>query len=52
MWFEDVIDIPFEDRVFKAPASYDEYLKSLYGNYMQLPPENKRVPHRIKAYYK
>lgn len=52
MWFEDVIDIPFEDRVFKAPASYDEYLKSLYGNYMQLPPEDKRVPHRIKAYYK
>lgn len=52
MWFEDIIDIPFEDRVFKAPASYDAYLKSLYGNYMQLPPEDKRVPHRIKAYYK
>ena len=27
------------------PRDYDAYLRLLYGNYMQLPPEDKRVPH-------
>lgn len=26
-------------------ANYDIYLKNLYGDYMKLPPEEKRVPH-------
>ena len=25
-----------------APVGYDTYLRGLYGDYMQLPPEDKR----------
>lgn len=43
-WCEKVIDVPFEDTVLMAPAGFDPILKLLYGDYMQLPPEEKRVP--------
>ncbi|MBO5573447.1 MAG: LicD family protein [Clostridium sp.] len=43
-WLEEVIDIPFEDTVLMAPAAYDEMLRQLYGDYMQLPPKDKRHP--------
>lgn len=33
-------------------ADYDSYLKSLYGDYMQLPPENKRHIHISEMYWK
>ncbi len=44
-WFEDVIEYPFEDTTVTIPRDYDSYLKKLYGDYMQLPPEEKRVSH-------
>lgn len=51
--FADVIDISFENGTFSAPVGYDAYLKSLYRDYMQLPPEDKRVTHHsFKAYWK
>lgn len=34
--------ISFEGRQFYAPAQTDAYLKKIYGNYMELPPEEKR----------
>lgn len=34
----------FEGHFFKASKFWDIYLKSLYGDYMQLPPEAQRVP--------
>ena len=39
----------FEDTELYGPEHYDEYLSHLYGkNYMQIPPENKRVkPHDV-----
>ena len=39
----------FEDTELYGPEHYGEYLSHLYGkNYMQLPPENKRVkPHDV-----
>lgn len=37
--------ISFEGYEFNAPNDYDAYLTVLYGNYMQLPPESRRVYH-------
>ena len=35
----------FEDAFFYVPNDYDSVLKGYYGNYMELPPEEKRKPH-------
>lgn len=35
----------FEDRDFNAPEDYDTFLKTLYGDYMKLPPLDKRNKH-------
>ena len=34
----------FEGLNLPMPANPDEYLKQIYGNYMELPPVEKRVP--------
>ena len=48
--FRDTVSLPFCDGVFSAPAGWDTYLTNLYGDYMQLPPEEKRVPsHKMQA---
>ncbi len=36
-------DIPFESVKLSAPCGIKEYLTIRYGNYMALPPEDKRV---------
>ena len=42
----------FEDKEFYGLKFYDEYLKKIYGNYMELPSESKRVTHHsFTAYY-
>ncbi|WP_040213672.1 LicD family protein [Clostridium polynesiense] len=40
--------IKFEDGEFMAPNDTDTYLKEMYGDYMKIPPENKRVQHHIE----
>ena len=35
----------FEDMKVNVPENYDEILTTLYGDYMQLPPEEKRYNH-------
>lgn len=40
--FEETIPIPFEDTCFQVMKGYDEWLRIIYGDYMQLPPEEKR----------
>lgn len=51
--FEQTIFHEFEGSQFRIPIGYDAWLKSLYGDYMQLPPEEKRIPHHVlDAYWK
>ena len=45
------VKLKFENREFNAPCKYKEYLTILYGDYMKLPPEEKRVSnHDFKVY--
>lgn len=44
------IKVEFEGHLFNAPSNYHEYLSGLYKDYMQLPPEDQRTVHGIKAY--
>lgn len=40
--------VEFEDDIFRVPVKYNKYLSSVYGDYMKLPPLDKRVaPHDI-----
>ena len=39
--------IVFNEETFRGPANPDAYLKDLYGEYMQLPPEDKRKGHAV-----
>ncbi|MEG1860727.1 MAG: LicD family protein [Bacteroidaceae bacterium] len=39
--------ITFEGINFRAPGNPNAYLKAIYRNYMQLPPEDKRMIHSI-----
>lgn len=49
--FSEYEDVYFEGRVYKGLKAYDEYLSSLYGAYMKMPPEDKRITHHtFKAY--
>jgi lipopolysaccharide cholinephosphotransferase len=42
----DPLLLPFEDLMLPCPPGYDVYLTHLFGNYMQLPPPEKRITHR------
>lgn len=39
------IDLPFEHFKVMAVKNYEVYLKATYGDYMQMPPVDKRVPY-------
>jgi lipopolysaccharide cholinephosphotransferase len=41
-FFEDLIDIPFEDTKLLGSKKIKEYLEYRYGNYMKLPSEESR----------
>ena len=43
--FSERAKLQFEDREFWAPAEYDSYLRRLFGDYTQPPPEWRRTPH-------
>ena len=43
--FNHAILCKFEDTEFYIPECWDSYLKQEFGDYMQLPPEEKRMTH-------
>ena len=48
--FEKTVEVEFEGHKFPAFSCWDSYLKGLYGDYMQLPPVEKRKTHDMVAY--
>ena len=42
----------FEEKEYPVPIGYHQLLFQVYGDYMQLPPANKRVSHGFTAYWK
>lgn len=50
-FFNNLIEVPFEDKKFLAFADYDVYLKRYYGDYMKFPPvEERQRPHNFELY--
>lgn len=51
--FNNYSSLAFEHESFMTIVDYDIYLKSTYGNYMQLPPIEQQISHHMfKAYWK
>lgn len=49
---ESYTKVNFEGKNYSVIMEYDELLRIIYGDYMRLPPEDKRVPHHdFKAYW-
>lgn len=49
-WFEDPVYMDFEGIKIKIPKDYKTYLTLFYGDYMQLPPEDKRHSDHKRVY--
>ena len=43
--FKEIVFIEFEKHKFPAPREYDRLLKTIYGDYMKLPPKEKQISH-------
>ncbi len=50
--YEDLIEMEFEGHKLCCTAYWDKNLKGIFGDYMQLPPENERISHDMEAYLK
>lgn len=44
-YYGEGVKVPFEGVLVNVPSKYHEYLTARFGDYMQLPPENKRYGH-------
>ena len=48
--FSSVVHLPFEGRSLSVPSGYKELLGLHYGDWKQIPPEDKRAVHVVEAY--
>ena len=51
-YLDDYIDVEFDGIKVMVTKHYDELLTNIFGNYMELPPESKRVAHSLRAYWR
>ncbi len=50
--YKEFVLMPFEGRMVSCFKDYDAYLTANYGDYLKLPPEDKRkTPHDYDTYY-
>ena len=50
-WVSGPVQFPFEDVTVNLSGGYDKYLRHFFGDYMQLPPVEKRVFRHEKVYF-
>ncbi len=48
--WEEMTLLDFEGLKLPAIGCWDDYLRGIYGDYMKLPPEDRRVTHEMKAW--
>ena len=46
-WWGEGCDIEFEGITVKAPSQYKTLLTHMFGNFMELPPEEERINHNV-----
>lgn len=46
---EETVEAEFEGHLFPILKEYDKYLTINYGDYMKLPPVEKRITHKIRV---
>ena len=51
-WIDELIEHKFEERMLMIPKHYDSLLSTIYGDYMTMPPVEKRTPHHFYKAYK
>ena len=49
-WLDGSINMEFEGISVRVPIGFDSYLRNYYGDYMQLPPIDKRVARHPHVY--
>ena len=50
-WFSESTIIDYYGLEVPIPKYYDDVLKQTYGDYMKLPPIEKRATHHTTAYF-
>ena len=50
-WVSKAVKFPFEGLEVCLSGGYDHYLRHFFGDYMQLPPVEKRESHHFKEYF-
>lgn len=50
--YQETTTVEFEGKTYKTMKNYDVFLKQLYGDYMKLPPVEKRKTHHTYIPYK
>lgn len=48
-WYENSTDTMFEGKIFQGIKDYDSYLSFKFGEYMELPPLEKRKTHPVSS---
>ena len=48
--YETAAEVQFEGHAFPAFSCWDSYLHNIYGDYMLLPPVDKRENHELEVY--
>ena len=51
-YFEDFIEVDFENLKVPVPKKYNDILTDYYGDYMKLPPEEERNPQHFYQTYR